>query len=99
MRRANGRMESTRKGFGALRFNPRQWTGTPSAEIRGPIVPSSPRDTTTCSMLPDDADRSLSSIVSAPPVDSPVITCITHIVIDYALGLGLPCDQRPAEVR
>src|SRR5438270_4691316 len=97
MRRASRKMESARTGFGALRFNRRQWTGTPSAAMRGPIVPSSPRETTTCSMVPDAADRSLSSIVSAPPVDRPVITCMTRMLKNIAVFGNNLLQIKPAQ--
>src|ERR1041384_6878666 len=36
--------------------------------------------------LPDAEDRSFRSIVSAPPVESPVITCIMRMAIQFESG-------------
>src|SRR5215471_2983098 len=99
-RRTRGAIDRTLTGLGHLGLKFKLCTGTPSCEICFPIEPSSASDTTVGSASDLPADRSFSSMASAPPVLRVVITCMIRMmkVSDTVLrSMQTIISQRPFE--
>src|SRR5450432_1355661 len=58
---------------------PSESTETPRREMAGPIVPESESEMTEDVTSYRKPESSFNNIISAPPVDNPVITCCTEI--------------------